>query len=203
LETGFFKWRPHPWHGLSPGPQPPDLIQVFVELTPFDQVKYELDKQTGFLKVDRPLYASSRPPSVYGFIPQTLSGPRVGKLMPQAAGGDDDPLDVCVIASQPLTKSEVLLNARIVGCLPMLDDGLADHKLLAVLANDGIWGSARDLSDLPKNLLEHHTHYFETYKLRKDTQKRVQVGAWMHAEEAKAVIIAGMLDYQDRFGEPT
>lgn len=94
----FQRFRPHPWHGLDSGPAPPGVVSAFIEITPFDFVKYEVDKITGYLRVDRPQLTSSLPPSLYGFIPRTFCGERVGRLMPGAARGDHDPLDICVLS---------------------------------------------------------------------------------------------------------
>ena len=73
----FYRWRPHPWHGLETGPDPPGLVHGYIEITPFDLVKYELDKGTGYLRVDRPQRTSSQPPTLYGIIPRTFCGDRV------------------------------------------------------------------------------------------------------------------------------
>ncbi len=87
----FYRWRPHPWHGLTAGPEPPGVIHAYIELTPFDLVKYEIDKTTGYLRVDRPQRTSSQPPALYGFIPQTYCGDRMRRLSPSAKRGDGDP----------------------------------------------------------------------------------------------------------------
>lgn len=101
-------WRPHPWHGLDPGPEPPGLVNVFVEITPFDLVKYEVDKASGYMRVDSAQRTSSLPPTIYGFIPQTYAGPTVATLMPNATRGDLDPLDICVLSERRITRGEVL-----------------------------------------------------------------------------------------------
>ena len=80
----FFRWRPHPWHGLDIGPKPPEIVHAYIELTPFDRVKYELDKKTGYLRVDRPNRTSAFAPTLYGFIPRTFCGKRVKAMMPEA-----------------------------------------------------------------------------------------------------------------------
>src|SRR5690606_19859012 len=111
-------WRPHPWHGLEVGPNPPVLVSAYIELCPFDLMKYEIDKVTGYLRVDRPQRTSPQPPTLYGFIPRTYCGDRVGKLMPGASYGDGDPLDICVVSERPIARSEVILDAKVVGGLP-------------------------------------------------------------------------------------
>ena len=145
----FFRWRPHPWHGLEAGAAAPDVLNAYIELTPFDTVKYEIDKETGYLRVDRPQRTSSQPPMLYGFVPRTFCGERVGALLPEAERGDGDPLDICVISERPIQRSEVVLEARVLGGLPMVDGGEADDKIIAVLDSDEYWSRVTDLEDLP------------------------------------------------------
>ena len=102
----FYRWRPHPWHGIDIGKNAPEIVNAFIEMTPLCSVKYEVDKLTGYLKVDRPQLTSSLTPDLYGFIPQTICGSRVTKLSPKAKRGDEDPLDICVITERPINKSE-------------------------------------------------------------------------------------------------
>src|SRR5690554_2246311 len=110
----FYRWRPHPWHGLSVGPDSPRLVHAYIEITPFDSVKYEIDKETGYLRVDRPQRSSSQPPTLYGFIPRTYCGPRVAAMSDKATVGDKDPLDICVLSERPITRAEVLVNAKVI-----------------------------------------------------------------------------------------
>src|SRR3954468_13670019 len=107
----FFRWRPHPWHGLEAGPRSPEVVSAYIEITPFDSIKYEIDKATGYLRADRPQRTSSLPPALYGFIPRTYSGRRVASLSPGVERGDGDPLDICVFSERPINRAEVLLNA--------------------------------------------------------------------------------------------
>jgi inorganic pyrophosphatase len=109
--TKHIEWRPHPWHGLETGDDPPRVVNAYIEITPFDLVKYEVDKLTGYLRVDRPQRTSSQPPALYGFIPRTYCGERVAALAPKSTRGDGDPLDICVISERPISKSEILLRA--------------------------------------------------------------------------------------------
>jgi inorganic pyrophosphatase len=196
----FYRWRPHPWHGLDPGPEPPDEVNVYVEITPFDLVKYEVDKETGYLRVDRPQRTSSQPPALYGFIPRTYCGSRVGALMEGAERGDGDPLDICVISERPINRAEVILRARVVGGIPMLDAGEADDKIIAVLANDDLWGGVRDLPDVPQVLVDRLSHYFSTYKMLPGEGADVRLGTPYDREHASAVILAALEDYEERFG---
>lgn len=196
----FNRWRPHPWHGLEPGPDPPRVVTAFIEITPFDGVKYELDKQTGFLRVDRPQRSSSSPPCLYGFVPRTYCGERVSKLMPGTVRGDGDPLDVCVLSERAITRSEILLDARVVGGIPMRDRGEADDKIIAVLVNDPVWNEVREVSELPKALVERMRHYFLTYKLEPGGTTPVTLGPTYDFEHACGVIAAALEDYREKFG---
>lgn len=196
----FYKWRPHPWHGLEVGPEVPRVVHAFIEICPFDLVKYEVDKTTGYLRVDRPHRSSSQHPTLYGFIPRTYCGDRIGALMSEAKCGDGDPLDICVISERPISKTEILLNARVVGGLPMCDGGEADDKIIAVLENDPLWASADDISDLPQALIERIRHYFMTYKLEPGGKNNVSIGPTYGFEHAKKVIMASIEDYNSEFG---
>src|SRR5688572_12877952 len=105
----FYRWRPHPWHGLEPGPDAPQVVNAYIEITPFDTIKYEIDKATGYLRVDRPQRGSAQPPTLYGFIPRTFCGPRVADLSADdVSRADGDPLDICVISERPITRSEIV-----------------------------------------------------------------------------------------------
>ncbi len=98
FQDKYYKWRPHPWHGLDAGPNPPKIVNAYIEITSFDSVKYEIDKVTGYMRVDRPQRTSSQPPALYGFIPRTFCGNAVSKLLPKSHVGGQDPLDICVIS---------------------------------------------------------------------------------------------------------
>lgn len=197
----FFRWRPHPWHGLDIGPEPPARVHAFIEITPFDVIKYEVDKTTGYLRVDRPQRSSSLPPSLYGFIPRTYCGNRVGQLSSVARNGDGDPLDICVLSERPINKSEVILTARVVGGMLMVDHGEADDKIVAVLQNDALWGKATDISDIPEILVERLHHYFETYKMVPGSETPVSVERTYGFEHAMAVVKAASEDYDEMYGK--
>ncbi len=196
----FYRWRPHPWHGLETGPQPPQLVYAYIELTPFDLVKYEVEKTTGYLKVDRPQRTSSQPPTLYGFIPRTYCGARVGALTLGTYRGDGDPLDICVISERPIAKSEVILTARVIGGMLMIDNGDADDKIIAVLANDRFWENANDVGDLPDVLVERLRHYFSTYKLVPGKESTTFIERIYDAQHAMRVIEAAIQDYIDMYG---
>jgi inorganic pyrophosphatase len=199
VHSSYSRWRPHPWHGLSAGPNPPSVVNVFVEITPFDLVKYEVDKASGYLKVDRAQRTSSLPPTIYGFIPQTYAGTSVAALMDGATGGDLDPLDICVLSERPISRAEVLLHAAVIGGLPMLDGGQADDKILAVLHGDPLYGEIGELEDLPGVLVDRLIHYFSTYKLPHTGDHRVSVGDPYGRHHAEAVVAAALADYRREF----
>jgi inorganic pyrophosphatase len=196
----FYRWRPHPWHGLEVGPEPPTILNAYIELTPFDRVKYELDKKTGYLRVDRPNRTSSFCPTLYGFVPGTYCGDRVKALMPGSVAGDGDPLDICVISERPIQLSEVILTVRVVGGLPMLDNGEADDKIIAVLDGDAMWEGVEDVSQLPTVLVDRLRHYFSTYKMLSPDEDRVKIDAAYSRDHATKVIHAAIEDYAEHFG---
>ncbi len=191
--------RPHPWHGLEVGPNPPEVVYAFVEITPFDLVKYELDKDTGYMIVDRPQDTSSLPPALYGFIPQTYCDGGVAALMQGADRGDHDPLDIVVLSERSISRGDVLLRAHIVGGIPTLDHGHADDKIISVLEDDALWGSMTDISELPQGLITRLQHYFSTYKTQPNELSDVVVGNPYNAEHAKKVIKTAMEDYRKAF----
>lgn len=198
----FYRWRPHPWHGLDVGPNPPHVVTAYIEITPFDSVKYELDKATGYIRVDRPHRSSAQPPALYGFIPRTYCGTRTAALSSeQGRRGDGDPLDICVVSERPITRSDIILNARVVGGLQMIDNGEADDKIVAVFEKDLFWGKAKDISELPPTLVERLTHYFSTYKLVPGSKSTLQIDKVYGREHAERVIEAAMADYRDEHGD--
>ena len=198
--TDHLDWRPHPWHGLPVGPNPPELVTAYIEITPFDLVKYEVDKQTGYLNIDRPQRSSATPPTLYGLIPQTYCGPRVADLNQSVEVADGDPLDICVVSERPIDRADITLTARVVGGLRMLDGGEADDKIIAVLRDDPIWGDATDLGDLPAALVDRLHHYFATYKAMPGTTTQVSIEERYGRDHAFAVVDASIADYHDTFG---
>ena len=196
----FYRWRPHPWHGLEVGPNPPALVHAYIEISPFDLVKYEVDKGTGYLRVDRPHQTSSQHPTLYGFVPRTYCGERVCALMSGAKAGDGDPLDICVVSERPIARAEVIVNARVVGGLPMLDHGEADDKIVAVLERDPFWGGVEDISEMPHALIERLRHYFMTYKSMPEEPADISIGEAYDRDHAEKVILAAINDYETEFG---
>ena len=200
---GYARWRPHPWHGLTPGPECPRVVNAFIEITPFDLMKYEVDKATGYLRVDRPQRTSSHPPSLYGFVPQTYCGERVRRLAADCDRGDGDPLDICVISERPITHSEILLRARVLGGLKIIDRGEADDKIIAVLEGDLVWSAATDLANLPPIMVERLEHYFSTYKLVPGEPPKIAVVGRYGYDHAARVIAAAIEDYREMVGGMT
>ena len=196
----FSRSRPHPWHGLEPGADAPRVVNAYIEITPFDLVKYEVDKASGYLRVDRPQRTSSQPPALYGFIPQTYCAANVARLA-GVERGDGDPLDICVLSERPITKSEIVVPARVLGGLQIIDRGEADDKIIAVLQGDYVWGDADDIDRVPAVLIERLQHYFTTYKLLPGEPDRIRIASTYGYAHAAAVIEASMADYRDAFHE--
>ena len=194
------RFRPHPWHGLEVGPQPPDVLNAFIEITPFDFMKYEVDKVSGYLRVDRPQRTSALPPTLYGFVPRTFCDNRVRKLAPAAKRGDGDPIDICVISERPIARGEIIVRGRVIGGLQMIDHGEADDKLISVLDNDYVWGKARTITDVPSVLVERLQHYFLTYKLVPGQKSKARITNVYGRDHARKVVRAAMADYEENFG---
>ncbi len=195
MKDTFSQWRPHPWHGLDVGRDPPVFVNAYIEITPFDLIKYEIDKASGYLRVDRPQRTSSQPPALYGFIPRTWCGPTVAALCPGATEGDHDPLDICVISERPITRAELIVPARVVGGIQLLDRGEADDKIIAVLEGDYVWHGVQEVADLPHVLVERIEHYFATYKLVPGQEANIQVQEVYGLSHARRVVDAAIADY--------
>ena len=200
----FSQWRPHPWHGLPAGKEPPLHVNAYIELTPFDTIKYEVDKVSGYLRVDRPQRTSSQPPALYGFIPRTYCGDEVAKLCPGAQRGDGDPLDICVLSERAITHSEIIVPSRVVGGFQLVDRGEADDKIIAVLEGDLMWNELTDIHQLPKILVERLEHYFSTYKLVKGvSDAQIKVQQVYGSDSAARVVSAAMADYRTLVSDRT
>ena len=192
-------FRPHPWHGLEVGPDPPEVLNAYIEITPFDLMKYEVDKVSGYLRVDRPQRSSSQHPTLYGFVPRTYCDERVRRLSPGAQRGDGDPLDICVLSERVIARNEIIVRSQVIGGLQMIDDGEADDKIISVLANDYVWGGARNISDVPSVLVERLQHYFLTYKLVPGEPVHARIAKVYGRGHALKVVRAAMADYDDKF----
>ena len=197
--TPVIHFRPHPWHGLEVGPEPPEILNAFIEITPFDLMKYEVDKVSGYLRVDRPQRSSAQHPTLYGFVPRTYCDERVRKLAQRAKRGDGDPLDICVLSERAITRNEIIVRCRVIGGLQMIDGGEADDKIVGVLENDYVWGAARDVSDVPSVLVERLQHYFLTYKLVPGRRARARIDRVYGRNHALRVVRAAMADYEAAF----
>jgi inorganic pyrophosphatase len=199
-------FRPHPWHGIDPGPRCPEIVTAYVELVPADGVKYEIDKRTGYLKVDRPQRFSAVCPTPYGFIPRTYCGDAVATHPlpggPPITHGDGDPLDICVLTDRTISHGEILLEARPIGGLRMVDAGAADDKIVAVLLGDPTFGELTDVGQLPRGIVDRLRHYFLTYKrIPGETGAEITVDPVYDAAVARGVIEAARRDYRRQFGD--
>ena len=200
----FSAYRRHPWHGLEPFPEggaETGTVQAYIEMLPSDTVKYELDKNTGFLVVDRPQRTTATPPALYGCIPRTYCAEEVAKRCEHAEVADGDPLDICVFSERLVTRADILLNARVVGGIQMFDGGAADDKIIAVLEGDNIWGGVDDITDLPPIKTERLQHYFSTYKMVPGKDVNIRVDHVYGREEALRVIEAARADYETHYGD--
>ena len=200
-------YKPHPWHGISAGAAVPEKVTAYIEIVPTDTVKYELDKLTGYLKVDRPQKFSNVYPTLYGFIPQTYCGVQNGAFCASRTGregivGDGDPLDICVLSEKAISHGDIILEAIPIGGLRMIDRNQADDKIIAVLEGDAVFGAWRELYQLPPTLIERLKHYFLTYKQPPDAQRRtVEIPDVYSREEAYEVIRTAQADYAEKFGK--
>lgn len=195
--------KSHPWHGISLGDNVPDEVRAFIEIVPTDTVKYEVDKESGYLSLDRPQKFSNIVPSLYGFLPRTYCSVKMAELTNTALArydieGDGDPLDICVLTEKDVTHGDIIVRARPIGGLRLLDNNQADDKIVAVLKNDAVYGQYNDIEELPLNITRRLIHYFTTYKdIPGETKRRMQFISIYGAEVAKDVIRRSMEDYQE------
>ena len=198
--------KPHPWHGIDIGEDAPGVVKVFIEIVPGDTMKYELDKESGYLKVDRPQRYSNICPLPYGFIPQTMCDERVGQYCMEKTGranikGDHDPLDICVITERNIPHGNLILDAIPIGGLRMIDGNEADDKIVAVLKGDASFGDIREISAIPQHMIDRLTHYFLTYKEmpNNDSKRECEITDIYGRDEALEVIKRSVKDYNNRF----
>ncbi len=198
----------HPWHGVAPDEDAPKTLNAYIEIVPTDPVKYELDKSSGHLKVDRPQRFSSMCPTLYGFIPQTFCGEQVAAICAERTGlsgiqGDGDPMDICVLSEKAFAHGSFLLRAKPIGGLRMIDGQQADDKIIAVLDSDLAYGQIEDIGGCPKGLVDRLKHYFLSYKqLPGDAPRRVEIADVYDRAEAWDVINRSLNDYRAHFGDP-
>ncbi len=194
-------YRLHPWHGVPIGVDTPKAVTAYIEITPDDTVKYELDKPTGILKVDRPQQFSNVVPALYGFIPQTYCAAAVAELCMLKTGyagihGDGDPLDILVLTEHHIMHGDILVQAIPIGGLLMIDQQEADDKIIAVLRQDSMYSQYTDLFQLPQEVINRLKHYFLTYKKPPEGSQPVEIPHIYGREEAYAVINASQKDYE-------
>jgi inorganic pyrophosphatase len=198
-------FKSHPWHGVSIGAGAPERITVYVEMVPTDTVKYELDKETGLLTVDRPQKYSNVPPCLYGLVPRTLCAESVAALCAERTGrrglvGDMDPLDICVLTEKHIAHGNIVVQAEPVGGLRMLDGNEVDDKIVAVLLGDAVYGASREIAELPALLVDRLRHYFLTYKQGPDeAHPSCEITHVYGRAEAHEVIARSRRDYDARF----
>ena len=177
----------HPWHHLAPGKHPPEEVTAVVEIPSGSRNKYELDKESGLLRLDRVLYSAVHYPGDYGFIPRTLAE-------------DNDPCDILVLLNEP-TFPGCQIDARPIGVLKMLDRGELDYKILAVPSQDPFYHEYFDIADIPQHYLKEVEHFFHIYK---DLEgKRVQTVGWEKSEDAMRVITDALARYWERYAART
>ncbi len=195
------KCKSHPWHGINPGSA--EEVRAFIEIVPTDTVKYEVDKETGYLSIDRPQKFSNIVPSLYGFIPRSYCSSRMAELTNKTLArydieGDGDPLDICVLTEKDVTHGDVLVWARPIGGLRLLDNNQADDKIIAVLKNDAVYGGYNDLNELPVEIVRRLIHYFTTYKdIPGETGQRMKFVSIYGSEVAREVINRSFEDYAE------
>ncbi|MGH7822376.1 MAG: inorganic pyrophosphatase [Candidatus Binatia bacterium] len=199
-------YKAHPWHGVEIGPEAPRIVTAYIEIVPTDTVKYEIDKDSGHLKIDRPQKYSNVSPALYGFVPQTYCGEEVGALCAHRTGrtgveGDGDPLDICVLTEKAIPRGDLLLRAIPIGGLRMIDRNEADDKIIAVMKDDEVYGGYEDIAQCPSAMIDRLRHYFLTYKdLPGADERRCEIVHTYGRDEAHEVIRRSEADYRKRFG---
>ena len=173
----------HPWHGATYGAKAPEMVNALIEIASGSQCKYEIDKETGLLKLDRVIYSSFHYPVNYGFIPKTL-------------GEDGDPLDILVICSQSI-QPLCLVEAKIIGNMQMIDSGEQDDKIIAVAVNDPSVSHIDSIESLPDHFKAVLKNYFEQYKVLEN--KKVVIDQFQNIDTAKMVINKAIQRYQSKY----
>lgn len=194
--------KAHPWHGIPIGEGVPDEVTVFIEIVPRDTVKYEVDKETGYLKIDRPQQYSNVVPANYGFIPQTYCFEGVANLARSKSsinitGGDGDPLDILVLSEHHIPRGDIILKAKPIGGFCLIDANEADDKIIAVLKGDKVFEQYQEISQLPKGILERFEHYFLTYKSLPDDPNICEIAYSYGRDESHKVILTAITDYAE------
>lgn len=196
-------FKPHPWHGIDPGKNIPETVTAYIEIVPTDTVKYEVDKISGYLKVDRPQKFSNIVPALYGFIPKTYCGIKIGAHASKKTGrnkmkGDGDPLDILVLTERNIPHGDIILEAIPIGGFRMIDRNEADDKIIAVMANDQLYGKWKSIRDVPVEITERLKHYFLTYKkMPGDKNSVCEITHIYDKKEAQIIIQLALHDYQN------
>lgn len=201
------RYRSHPWHGIEIGEEAPEVLNGFIEVVQTDTVKYEIDKASGYLKVDRPQKFSNIVPAPYGFIPKTYCDRHIAEFCKEKTGreevvGDGDPLDILILTERNITHGDILVPAVPIGGLRMIDGGEADDKIVAVLKGDEVYKDLKDIHECPENLVERLRHYFLTYKdMPGQDHRSCEITHIYDREEAYEVIRRSQQDYAHNFGD--
>ncbi len=195
------RYRSHPWHGIEIGEECPRVLTSFIEMVATDTVKYEADKKSGYLTIDRPQKYSNILPALYGFIPQTYCGEMVAKKSAEVLKradiiGDGDPLDICVLTEKEITHGDVLAKVVPIGGFRMIDGNEADDKIIAVLENDAVYSSYKDIKDCPPPVIDRLRHYFLTYKDMPGEKRDCEITHIYGVKEAHDVIKRSVKDYR-------
>lgn len=194
--------KAHPWHGIETGAKAPAEVMVFIEIVPRDTVKYEVDKETGYLIIDRPQQYSNVVPANYGFIPQTYCGENIAHLASRNSGktvekGDGDPLDILVLSEHHIPRGDIILKAKPIGGFCLLDDGEADDKIIATLVGDKIYEQYEDITHLPESINRRLQHYFLTYKNLPSEPHVCEIAYIYGREQSHEVIHESIKDYSE------
>lgn len=200
------QYKAHPWHGIPIGEKAPEVVTAFIEIVPTDTVKYEIDKLTGYLKIDRPQKFSNVIPSLYGFIPQTYCGELVAECAAHKSGktvqkGDGDPLDICVLSERTISHGDILCQAIPIGGFRLIDKGEADDKIIAVLKDDEVFAGWKDITDCSEPVVNRLKHYFLTYKNLPGEIATCEIVNVYGREEAYEVIKRSQTDYRKHFSK--
>ena len=180
------RYKSHPWHGLDIGTDAPNVVTAFIEMVPTDTVKYELDKVSGYIKIDRPQKYSNVVPALYGFLPQTYCGDLVAEY--------------CMLQTEKtISHGDIIAEVRPIGGFRMLDKNEADDKIIAVLKHDATYNIYNDISELPHVVIDRLRHYFLTYKDLPGEERRTEITHVYNKEEAFEVIRRSAEDYKNHF----
>ena len=181
------RYKSHPWHGVDIGKEAPEIVTTFIEMVPTDTVKYEIDKETGYLRIDRPQKYSNVVPALYGFIPQTFSAQKVAEYCMEKTDRKN------------ITHGDILVKARPIGGFRMIDGNESDDKIIAVLFNDTVYGHFKDIADIPELVIDRLKHYFLTYKDLPGKQRDVEITHVFGIDEAHEIIKRSLEDYHHKF----